>query len=227
MPTWAIGIESVKRAIGVLTSQLVHPFFPAYLLIRKEAVEKNVSAGLQPRWDEMGSFLEMPGGPPKKPYFRPLFTKVSDPSRYWMGTNLAGMWSPSSLREGQPPREVVSTAGRGANATFSLKPDHAALAFQHLLFETPVDVYALAIFLYRDFGFTADPMNPDSAPTAVDVFNAFMNDFKFAGTANERPAHPDFGKLFFTAEREWSARGILEPFAVDTTPQDDEVLRVR
>lgn len=143
-------LEAVRWSLDALKEASVHPFFLAYLHLRKQAAEQGTTADLTPNWDELGTYLRVPGGPPNKPYYRPFWNgKETDPGRYWLNPNLAGSYAPSSLRI--VPREIVDIIG----GHFSLKPDHAQLARKNLLYDQPISAIAMAAFLYRDFGFAA------------------------------------------------------------------------
>jgi hypothetical protein len=164
-------VDAIRWAVDKLTSRRVHPFFIAYLQIRATGVETGNMSQIRPQWARLGKYLEVPGGPPGKPYYRPFLDRVHDPTRYWMNQNLAGSWAPSSLREGQPPLEVVDRVGQG----YSLKDNHARLAWHHLLFDDTLSVMALGVYLYRNHGFHAE--GRESKP--LDVIAAFASEFGF------------------------------------------------
>jgi hypothetical protein len=220
-PVWVIRPERVREAIDALTARSVHPFFPAYLQIRKTAVEQGIGSGIRPHWEDVGSFLRVEGGPPGKPYFRPLFTRAEDFGRYWMGTNLAGMWAPSSLRQGMPPREVVDTA----NSAFTLRDAHAELALQHLLFGQPVDVMALAIFFFRDYGFYSDESERE-APNVTHVVDLFLRHFAFRGLGSDQyepgdVEQSDSDLLFDQGESRWLREPVLHQFQRRDDPESE------
>jgi len=130
-------------------AQRIHPFFLAYLFLRRWAAEQGTPDDIQPDWDGMAAYIRVDGGPPGKPYLRPLWHgKSKDPGRYWLNPNIAGSFSPSSLRE--LPRNVIDTSG----SHFSLRDEHPRLALEHFLYGKSVSAIAFAAYLYRDFGFT-------------------------------------------------------------------------
>lgn len=178
-PISVLRLEAVRWAIDTLTSRPAHPFFIAYLHIRARGVEMGRMSQISPRWNDLGRLLAVPGGPPGKPYYRPLLSgQVRDRSRYWMNENLAGSWAPSSLREGQPPLRVVDRAGQ----LFSLREDHASLARHHLLFDQPISVMALAAYLYRNYGF--DNTDPPDQPHVL--ASSFTLGFGFGVVTSSR-----------------------------------------
>lgn len=185
--TYVVPVETVQRAFTTLMSRRIHNFFPGYLSIRKEAIETGTATSLRPRYEDMGSLLRVAGATADKPFLRP-FTLQEDPTSAWMNKNLAGSWAPSSVREGQAPRHVVTPGGNG---TWNLLENHAALALEHLLFDAPLDVYALSLFLYRDYGFRPAV---SGAPTTSEVVHAFLEAWKFF--RDDGSAHPDTSVLF-------------------------------
>lgn len=183
---WVERLDVVQWSIGELTHKRVHPFFIAYLHLRSRAKSEGDESDIQPRWSDLGNYLWMPGGPPKKPFYRPLFDPPGNRSRYWLNENLAGSYSPSSLRDGQPPMRVVS---RGANGGFSLRLNHAALALHHLLYDERLAIYPFVSFLYRDFGVVTSGSRPDPSALA----DIFREDWHF--TRDDDPDN-DFETLF-------------------------------
>jgi hypothetical protein len=169
-PVYVLSIDAVRWGIAELKRTRVHPFFLAYLHLRQRASEQGVDTGIQPEWDRLGEYLAVRGGPPGKPFYRPVWNgNVSDPSHYWLNRNIAGSYAPSSLRT--VPRMVIDTVG----SEFSLLPDHAELAKKHLLYDGTVSAFALAAFFYRDFGFVTS--EPDDVPGRDDLVAVLVDDF--------------------------------------------------
>ncbi|MBU8857415.1 MULTISPECIES: hypothetical protein [unclassified Micromonospora] len=164
--------DAVRWAIRHLTSRPMHPFFLAYLHLRALAMENGRLTALKPRWSDLIPYIRVPGGPPKKPYFRPMWHKsVEDKSRYWMNRNLAGSFAPSSLRE--EPRKVIEIE----NDLFTLKPNHADLALKYLLFDSQLSAAALGAYLFRNFGFRSTTGDPPEGSALVDALKeAFLFD---------------------------------------------------
>ncbi|MFC5949758.1 hypothetical protein ACFQH9_15900 [Pseudonocardia lutea] len=201
---FVLAVEDVRSAIAALQARRIHPFFPAYLHLRKLAVSKNSNDQLRPDWSELGILLTVPGGPPNKPYFRPFLERGgANRSRYWMNRNLAGSYAPSSIR-GQV-QQVVTTSGQ----LFNLKDDHARLAREYLLYDEPLDVADLVVFLYRDFGFLSVD---GSTPSILDCIDIFLDDFGFL---NHGARSADFRKLFDNAPDEVASSLLVELAEVD------------
>ncbi|MGH2910285.1 MAG: hypothetical protein ACRDK8_13440, partial [Solirubrobacteraceae bacterium] len=138
--------------------------------MRQLSQEQGGLSDIQPDWDQLGQHLLVPGGPPGKPYYRPIWnSQTDDPGRYWLNPNLAGSYAPSSLRA--VPYRVIDTSA----STFSLKPDHAALALEHLLYGEQLSAVAFGVFYYRDFGLTTT----GSSPSPLDLAGVFARDFHF------------------------------------------------
>jgi hypothetical protein len=175
-------VEAVRWGIGQLQARPVHPFFLAYLHLRKWAQQTGSVSGIQPRWSELTPHLQMAGGPPGRPYYRPLAEyKVRDPANYWMNKNVAGSFAPSSIRA--TARLVVETEDGG----FRLRENHATLAREYLLLGEPLSATAFAAYWYRDYGFMPG-LGFGIGPN--DLAGAFAEDFGFDST------DPDFDTLF-------------------------------
>jgi hypothetical protein len=148
--------------------------------LRKWAAEQGSSEDIVPHWNQLGTYMHMRGGPTGKPYFRPLWhTKGTDPGRFWLGSNLAGSYSPSSLRNVL----IRVVAIRGEH--YALRDGHARLAHEHLLYEQPLAGVALAAYLYRDFGFLST-----SALGPEHLLEALAEDFHYT------PGDEQFELLF-------------------------------
>ena len=194
--TFVLTVPTVRWAIDELRSAKVHPFFLAYLHLRKHAGTDGTSV-ITPHWDELGDVLRVPGGPPGKPYYRPLWHgNVDDRGRYWLNRNIAGSYSPSSLRE--VPRRVVDLV----DSEFVLKPAHARLAREHLLFDKPLSAAALAAYFYRDYGFYPPP---PGSPSPFDLPVLLREDYRL--TDDEFAVLFDDGISAPDMEMEW-----FEPF---------------
>lgn len=161
--------QRVRESIDALLEHQTHQFFIAYLYLRSLAAREGRLDQLAPSWPELGEWLRMEGGPPGKPHFRPFWKGQRNAGQEWLASNLAGSYSPSSLRT--EPLRVVQTDAAGK---FSLRENHAELALEHLLFGEPIQAAALAGFLYRDYGFIAP-----APPTVDDLIAVFRRDFGF------------------------------------------------
>jgi hypothetical protein len=183
-PVFVLKLETVRWAIQELQDKRIHPFFLAYLHLRQQSAAQGTVDDIAPDWEELAKYLPVEGGPPNKPYYRPFWNGGgTDPGRYWLNRNLAGSFSPSSLRE--VPKKVVE--GRGSH--FALRADHAQLAREHLLYDTPISALAMAAYLYRDFGLVSE-----REPDLFSLETVFRRDFHFA-----EPNDPDFDALFVLA----------------------------
>lgn len=171
---FVLSTSIVRWAIEQLRSAKVHTFFPAYLEIRRTAADSGSDTDLHPSWANLEQFLQMPGGPPGKPNFRPFWHGAWKEGQDWMNANIAGSYATSSIRK--VPLSVVDAQG----SAYALKKDHARLALQHLLFGEPLQVVPLATFYYRDFGFTTD--GPSIGP--LDLITVFREDFGYTSADN-------------------------------------------
>lgn len=168
---YVIPIARVSEAIDRLLDRDTHQYFPAYLYLRQLAGRAGRLTGLAPEWPELGAVLDMPGGPPGKPYLRPFWPGRRTSHQEWLASNLAGSYSASSLRAGRAPLQVVETDARGR---FNLRDRHWELALEHLLLGERMSVIALAAFVFRDWGFVSD-----SEPGQRDLIDIFRREYRY------------------------------------------------
>jgi hypothetical protein len=155
---FVLRVPVVQQCIDVLLSRDTHQFFPAYLHLRRRASATGSTEALSPDWAEVHTWLNVPGGPYGKPNLRPFWHGKRLAGQEWMGKNLAGSYSPSSLR--QAPKEVVEIDAEGR---YALRPQHWELARKFLLSDETLPVLALAGFLFRNFAIVSDePLSPQS-----------------------------------------------------------------
>jgi len=169
--TYVLTLDAVQWGIAELKRAKVHPFFLAYLHLRKRGSEDGTQSMITADWDELGTYLAVSGGPPGKPFYRPIWNgNVQDVGRYWLNPNIAGSYAPSSLRG--VPRKVVDTNG----SEFMLRSNHARLARRHLLYDDTISALAFAAFFYRNHGFVTDDVEP---PEPHDLEHVLRRDFRF------------------------------------------------
>lgn len=149
MTVHTIRKEVVARALRRLRAQKTHTLFAGYLHLQQRAAVLNRLKDLQPKFlSFFDEFFLVPDHPLGTPYIKPFEQSPSD-KNLWLNRNVAGTYAPSSLRPNQPFRRVVNLD----DGVYSLYTDHAARARRELLTEQ-VRVADLAVFLYRDYGFT-------------------------------------------------------------------------
>lgn len=71
MADWVLKAAPVRDSIALLRAESIHPFFPAYLYIRRTAAKAGTLTEIRPDWEELGRLLEVRGAPSNKPV-RPL-----------------------------------------------------------------------------------------------------------------------------------------------------------
>jgi hypothetical protein len=169
----------VAQSLSRLREQKTHTLFAGYLYLQQRASQLGRLEDLRPDFLKFfKQFFEVGNHPLGAPYIKPFTEQNASAQNLWLNENVAGSYAPSSLRAGQPFRQVVNIEGR----KYSLPPDHARRALKHLLYSTPVQVADLAVFLYRDFGLIGD------AVTIGDLIDVFTYEF---GYANEQGSEPD------------------------------------
>lgn len=164
-PTYVLTVDAVKWAIAALRRPKIHPQLLAYLQVHRHSREDE---RLDPQMNELRALLEVPGGPPNKPYYRPFWNQDSDPSRYWLNENLAGSFAPSSIRN--------AFFVKGGHYVFP--PEHATLALSTLMYGEPVPVLPLGVYLFRNFGFriSGQESPEDLVLSPIDPENARRSD---------------------------------------------------
>lgn len=191
--------EAVKAGIAALKSQRIHEHFPAYLELRRLAVNSGSLTNLDPEWKVVSDLLKMPGGPPTKPHYRPFSsTKLKDESRLWYNRNLAGSYGPKSMR-------ATSAFMLNASLTdYELPADHVQQALTRLLKGAKVPAWALAAYYLRNYAFSFDGEGGYD-----ELIAAFKQEFAFEqGT--------DFDVLFEDDEPIMFTDYWFEPFTPPT-----------
>jgi len=140
---------AARLAYARLVKAKVHPHFPGYLAAVATAASEKKTAGIRVGFKKFyDEYLLASGAPPAKPYVQP-FPESLKPGAQLFNSNVAGSYSPSSIRPDAPLRAVIEYDGRGRSITHTLRPDHEQLALEHLT-KNRVPVHALATFFLRD-----------------------------------------------------------------------------
>lgn len=171
-PQYVLTITTVAHAVRALQAVKVHESFVAYLHLRHVAARTGHTAGLNPDWNgEVREWLEVSGGPPRKPHFRPLASRSRDAATYWMNPNLAGSYAKSSLRDDMRALLV------GPDGSFQVPVDAAGdynpapVASAMLPDGEVIPMWALGAFLYRERAFVG-PSEPPDIGAVNDVFRS-------------------------------------------------------
>ncbi len=169
----------VAQSLSRLREQKTHTLFAGYLYLQQLASKWGRLEDLQPDFlTFFQQFFFVDKHPLGAPYIKPFTEKPASAKNLWLNENVAGSYAPSSLRLGQPFRQVVDLKER----KYSLPPDHAQRAFTRLLYSDPVQVADLAVVLYRDFGLLDDSVSIE------DLIDIFAYEF---GYTNEPGSTPD------------------------------------
>jgi hypothetical protein len=178
--------QIVVQCLSRLRKQRTHTLFPGYLYLQQRASQLGRLGDLQPDFLAFFKQFFLVGHHPLgAPYIKPFTEQRASTKNLWLNENVAGSYAPSSLRPGQPFRQVVTIQGK----KYSLPPDHARRAFQHLLYAKPVQVADLAVVLYRDFGLVGDSLRIE------DLIDIFTYEFGYSDEPDGRP-NEAFGTLF-------------------------------
>jgi hypothetical protein len=184
----------VARSLARLRGQKTHTLFAGYLHLHQRASELGRLEDLQPKFLQFFERFFLVGNHPLgTPYIKPFTEQKASTKNLWLNENVAGSYAPSSLRSGQPFLNVVNIDGR----KYSLYPDHARRALEHLLYSTPVQAADLAVVLYRDFGLLGD------SPTIQDLVGIFAYEFGYASEAGA-PPDENFAVLYsLESAKDW------------------------
>jgi hypothetical protein len=191
----------VAVSLARLREQQTHTLFAGYLHLQQQATQVGRLSNLRP--DFLGffrRFFRVANAPLGTPYIKPFTEQQASSKNLWLNENVAGSYAPSSLRPGQPFRQVVEIVGRD----YTLPVDHAQRAFEHLLYSRRLPVAELAVFLYRDFGLRN--------PTSIwDLIEIFCFEFGYSAVTGALP-NRDFYTLYSTqSAEEWDVNGF-EPY---------------
>jgi hypothetical protein len=178
--------QIVAQSLQRLREQKTHTLFVGYLYLQQRASQLKRLDDLQPEFlPFFRQFFLVDNHPLGTPYIKLFTEQKASTKNLWLNENVAGSYAPSSLRAGQPFRQVVTIQER----KYSLPLDHARLAFKHLLYSTKVKVADLAVVLYRDFGLIGDSL------TIEDLVGIFTYEFGYATSSGGEP-NEDFRTLF-------------------------------
>ena len=165
----------MRVALRSLLQRETHPHFIGYLHLYKLSIKFRQQTDIQPNWNELGTYLKVVDGP--EPHLRPFWAGRRKANQEWLNQNIAGSFSPSSLRSDGPFCNVVHPNNDG---TFSLRRGHARLALRHLLLDEKIDAVYLSLFLHRDRGYVSE-----SKPTCLDVLSCFRQDFGYPNSKEQ------------------------------------------
>jgi hypothetical protein len=184
---YLIRVPAVRASITRLLEQRIHPIFPAYLHLRQQSARQGSLTAIRPTWTELGDLLRVPGGPVGKPHYRPFWNRRSEAGQAWLGPNLAGSYSPSSLRTTKPAR-VLDTNPDGS---YVLRDRHWELAGENLTDGERVPALALASYLLRNYAILSE-----SDPTRDDLVNLFLGFFGYQSPADDE-------EVAYLYDRDW------------------------
>lgn len=167
--------DAVLRSIAVLEQQAIHEHFCGYLAILRalKGAQGSTDVKLTDIKEFHDRYLHVQGAPERTPYVRPFKSRGRGLALF--NPNVAGSYSAASIRAGRPLSGVVEVHGTNREASYTLKGDHAAVAFKTLLKGRKIPVGAMAAFLFRDYGFRL------AEPSTDAVVALFQDEFGLAG----------------------------------------------
>jgi hypothetical protein len=175
---YVVNKRIVAQSLFRLREQKTHTLFAGYLYLQQRTSILGRLDDLQPEFlPFFKQFFFVENHPLGAPYIKPFTEQKASTQNLWLNENIAGSYAPSSLRAGQPFRQVVNIEGK----KYSLPSDHAQRAFKHLLYSLPIQVADLAVVLYRDFGLRG------SSVTIDDLIDIFTYEFGYAKEPGSKP----------------------------------------
>lgn len=150
-----------------------------YLRVQQRAGQLASASAMS---DELLKLIEMPGNP-TKPYYFPLIDRGKRTGKplasFWRAANVAGSWSPGSIRR------LQGGGWLGANESAYAWPDnHAELALSQMLYGQRVSAISVGAYFLRNDGFVLS-----AEPTPDDVILGFRAKFGYEDDS-------DFDQLF-------------------------------
>lgn len=178
--------QIVAQSFRHLREQKTHTLFAGYIYLQRRASQLGRLENLEPKFlPFFEQFFYVDNHPLGTPFIKLFTEQKASAKNLWLNANVAGSYAPSSLRPDQPFRKVVNIKEK----TYSLPPDHASRAFEHLLYFAPVQVADLAVVLYRDFGLL------EKSITIQDLIDIFAYEFGYSAEEGKNP-NTDFQKLY-------------------------------
>jgi len=184
-PTHVLTRDAVRWSIDVLGALRLHPTFVMYLYLREQQ-RAGTLATASATSHELLSLIKMPGHP-TKPYYFPLIDRGKRTGKplptFWRAQNIAGSWSPGSIRR------LQGGAWLGADeSAYAWPDDHVELALRQMLYNKPVSALAVGAYFLRNDGFVLS-----GDPVAQDVIAGFRARFDYP-----QNSEAEFLQLFTT-----------------------------
>jgi hypothetical protein len=165
---YVLSSSTVAACVRALLSLRIHRTFPGYLCLREGAVQAGRTDNLKPDFKSFfDRYLSADSGSSQYPYVVPF---MDGGTRPWLNKNVAGSYAPSSLRNKSPLLQVADVFRSSGGRSFSLKSNHAELCVEHFFKGMKVPIVPLAVFIFRDFGFTPEADEKPNVASLVDVF---------------------------------------------------------
>ncbi|MER9316363.1 hypothetical protein NKI31_12775 [Mesorhizobium sp. M0659] len=196
---YVFSANAVRRSIDSLLKNKNHEHVPGYLaLLRSQNTRVGTPSQLSDIVEVHDRYLKVLDAAENRPYLRPF---VSRGKNIWFNDNISGSYAPSNVKADPGPIfRVVQISGSGLNTKYSLPPDHAARASEHLLKGHKLPINALAAFMYRDYGMQLDE---PSIAAATNLFRA-----EFCLRADDADQQRTFETLFYDDAGDFSASDI-------------------
>lgn len=199
-----LSTKYIVEALKELRNLNAHRNILMYLCIKrsiaKQITNEPIKVDFREFFERFLTVKDAPSGLLNKPYIIPF---ESSDAKLWFNRNVAGSFSPSSIRNENPINTLVKMQGKGSQVKYLLKLNHAAQAFHNLLNAKKIPVLSLAIFIYRDFGFSESEMDHKK------LIQIFKDEFGY----NENGFTTSDYDVIYSEESDPHKQGLFVPFA--------------
>lgn len=196
---YVFSLDAVRRSITALLARKNHEHVPGYLaLLRSQKVRVRTPSQIGDIVEVYDRYLKVLDAEGDRPFLRPF---VSRGKNIWFNENVSGSYAPSNVKA-EPGMffRVVDVTGTGLNTTYSLPPDHAKRASEHLFKGYKLPITALTAFMYRDYGLR---MAAPSIASAVSIFRD-----EFCLQSGDETQSEIFNTLFLDDAADFNAADI-------------------
>jgi len=188
---WVVSRDAVEDAVQELWGRRIHEQLPGYLCLVWTAARTGRVESLRPDFKAFHDYFMRVPDRAAMPYLRPFNSAkrrtAAGKGRIWYQENVAGSYTPSSLRGGGTLPKVVEVTGEKATASYSLRNRHAALALEHFAYGVQIPIVPLALYLYREFAF--------DTPSTGAVASVFRYEFGYQSATGAENGD-DFATLY-------------------------------
>lgn len=179
--SYVLRVEAVRKSVESLAHSQLHEHLPGYLAIYQAAKKDKGQADPSDIVAFYDEYLAARGATEQKPYIQCFLSRGSRPRL--QNRNVAGSYSPSSIRSDGRLQGVINVNGEGRDTYYTLPDDHASRAHTSLLKGNRIPAVAMSVFMLRDYAFevsqavVAGEYVGSAEPSLTGVVDIFRNEF--------------------------------------------------